>query len=362
MIITILIVLFSLVILVTIHELGHFLFAKKFGVKVEEFGIGFPPRLFGKKIGETIYSINLLPLGAFVKIMGEDGGSTDPRSFSQKPIWQRAIILAAGVVAFWIVAILIFTSIVAFSNIPTAVTDDFIQEGITPYVQIYAISADSPADVAGIKVGDEILNIKVSDAETVDISTVGEVQNLSRLYGGNSITLFLSRGEETLDVSLTPRIDPENGEGAMGIGLVRVANLETVWYKSPIVGAQITWEQTKAIPTIMVGALVRKIRGEKVTDVQIVSPIGVVQIMGQALQIGFANFLMFMGMIAIWLALFNLLPIPALDGGRLLFLLIEWLRKKPISHKIEGKITGVFFFLLVGLMLVLTLRDIIRLF
>lgn len=101
---------------------------------------------------------------------------------------------------------------------------------------------------------------------------------------------------------------------------------------------------------------------EKVTDVQIVSPIGVVQIMGQALQIGFANFLMFMGMIAIWLALFNLLPIPALDGGRLLFLLIEWIRKKPISHKIEQKITGIFFFLLVGLMLLVTLRDIIRLF
>ena len=294
--------------------------------------------------------------------MGEDGGSTDSRSFSQKPIWQRAIILVAGVVAFWIVAILIFTSIVLFSNIPTAVTDDFVENGVEPYVQVYTVSDDSPADIAGIKVGDEISSIILSDNKTTDISTVKQVQDISRLHGGGSITLSLARGEETIDVSLIPRVNPENGEGAMGIGLVRVANLETAWYKSPIVGTQIAWSQTKAIPTIMVGALVRKIRGEKVTDVQLVSPIGVVQIMGQALQIGFANFLMFMGMIAIWLALFNLLPIPALDGGRLLFLLIEAIRKKPISNKIEQKITGVFFFLLVGLMLLLTVRDIFRLF
>jgi len=143
---------------------------------------------------------------------------------------------------------------------------------------------------------------------------------------------------------------------------VRVADLATTWYRSPLVGAKITISQTKAIPVVMFSALYRKLKGEKVTDVQIVSPIGVVQIMGQALQRGVGNFFMFIGMIAVWLALFNLLPIPALDGGRILFLIIEAIRKKPVKHKIEQTITGVFFIIIMVLMLLLVVRDIIRLF
>lgn len=372
MILTILIVLISLIILVALHELGHFLFAKKFGVDVEEFGIGYPPRIWGKKFGKTIYSINLLPLGAFVKILGfEDHEGKNEHSFSAKPIWQRAVILLAGVVAFWIVAFFIFTFVVGFTSVPTAVPDDFTEEGVVPYVQIYGVEADSPAGIAGIKMGDAIKAMKFESVteedenlkeEIIEIGKVKEVQEFTERHKGEQISLMLLRGSDEVEVYLVPRVNPPMGEGAMGIGLVRVADLATVWYKSPVVGAKIVISQTKAIPTIMFSALVRKLKGEKVTDVQIVSPIGVVQIMGQALERGTGQFFMFMGMIAIWLALFNLLPIPALDGGRLLFLVIEAVRGKPVNPKIEQKITGVFFFLIIALMILLVIRDIIRLF
>ena len=372
MLFIILIVLISLIVLVALHELGHFLLAKKFGVEVEEFGIGYPPRVWGKKIGKTIYSINLLPIGAFVKILGfEDYEGKNKNSFSAKPIWQRVVILLAGVVVFWIIAFLIFTFVVGFTEVPTAVSDDFVEEGVVPYVQIYGVASDSPAGEAGIQMGDAIKAMKFesipvegenSIVETMEISTVKEVQEFTEKYKGEQISLMVLRGAEEVAVSLVPRANPPMGEGAMGIGLVRVADLATTWYKSPVVGAKITINQTKAIPSVMFSALYRKLKGEKVTDVQIVSPIGVVQIMGQALQRGVGDFFMFVGMIAVWLALFNLLPIPALDGGRLLFLVIEAIRKKPVKHSIEQKITGVFFIIIMALMLLLVIRDIIRLF
>jgi len=356
---TILIVIISLIILVALHELGHFLFAKKYGVAVEEFGIGLPPRIWGKKIGETTYSINLLPLGAFVKMLGfDDHEGKNKHSFSAKPIWQRAVILLAGIVAFWIIAFLIFTFVVGFSSIPTAVPDDFTEQGVVPYVQIYGVASDSPADLAGITMGDEIKLMKFGST-SLEISTVKEVTDFTEENKGNEISLMLSRASEDIEVSLVPRVNPPIGEGAMGIGLIRVANLSTTWYKAPLVGAKITISQTKGIPVTMFSALYRKIKGEKVTDVQIVSPIGVVKIMGQALQRGVAQFFMFVGMIAVWLAIFNLLPIPALDGGRLLFLLIEAIRRKPVKAKIEQRITGVFFLIIMALMIVLVVKDII---
>ena len=157
---TLIIVLISFLVLIILHELGHYLFAKKFGVKVEEFGIGLPPRLIGKKFGETIYSINLLPLGAFVRLEGEEKVVPGPRSFSAKPIWQRMVIVAAGVVAFWIVAVLIFTGLGMTSGIPTGIGDEETQGITNPKVQILAVAKDSPAHQAGIELGDSILKME----------------------------------------------------------------------------------------------------------------------------------------------------------------------------------------------------------
>lgn len=352
MILTIIIVIVSLIVLMALHELGHFLFAKKFGVPVEEFGIGYPPRIWGKKIGDTVYSINWLPLGAFVKITGENQESSDSRAFSKKPIWQRFVILFAGGVSFWLVAFVILMFVGGISGVPTAIPDDLDSGFNQATVQIMSVSKDSPAYEVGIKMGDIFLySDKVKDIQQIISASLGEEMQVTLL-----------RGDKEINVSLTPRINPPQGQGAIGVGLVRVASLKTKWYKAPWQAVQITARQTKAIPVVLGRALKKKFQGEKVTEVQFVGPIGVGQMMGNALNQGVGNFLMLVAMIAIWLALFNFLPIPALDGGRILFLIIEAIIRRPVSSKIEQTINTIFFLLLILLMIVVTFRDVVRLF
>lgn len=360
MFITILIVLFSLIALTALHETGHFILAKKFGIKVEEFGIGYPPRIFGKKFGETIYSLNLLPFGAFVKITGEDGESASPRSFSQKPLWQRALTLLAGVLMFWIVAFLIFTFAAGLFGLPTAI-DDAV-DAPTAQVQVLAVSAGSPAQRVGIQAGDVIVNIKSQISNIKYVDKTKEVSEIAQENKGKEIEMVLQRNGKEVSIALTPRGNPPQGEGAIGIALVRVASLSAPWYKAPLVGFQITFRQTKAIPVVLYQAIAAKIRGEKVAGVQFMGPVGVGQMLGLALGQGAGNFLVLIAMISVWLALFNLLPIPALDGGRLLFLGVEAIRRKPMNHKIEQKVNSGFFLALIALMVLITARDLLRLF
>jgi len=363
MILTIIIVLFSLIALTALHELGHFLLARKFGVKVEEFGIGYPPKIWGKKFGETIYSLNLLPFGAFVRILGGEEASDSKESFSQKPIWQRALILLGGVVSFWIIAFLIFVLIIGVGGVPTAITDDFSQEGISPYVQIFQVSPDSPAFIAGLKAGDVIQDMAIlSTGKLLLVGKVADVKDFADTHRGQEIEITILRGKVAEIFTLTPRIEPPQGEGAMGVALVRAADLKYPWYQTPWQAAKLTIQQTEAIPFALGGAIKEKIAGNKNSGLQFVGPIGIGQIMGQAINQGWGNFLTLMAMIAIWMALFNLLPVPALDGGRLLFLVIEAIKRKPVNRKLEQRITAVFFFLMVALMAVVSIKDIIRLF
>jgi len=364
---TILIILFSLVALTALHELGHFLLAKRFGVKVEEFGIGYPPRIYGKKFGETIYSLNLLPFGAFVRILGDEEASNSERSFTKKSIGQRALILLGGVVSFWIVAAVIFTAIVGVGGVPTAVPDDFSQTGVEPFVQIVQVAKGSPAEAVGIKAGDVINKLKVQSAklkveEEIDIDKASQIQDFVVNNRGEELVVSLQRGDKEMEVSVVPRINPPAGEGSMGVALARVAVLKYVWYQAPYQGVKITLQQTKAIPIALVKAIQEKIAGSKNSGLQFMGPIGIGQMMGQAMNQGWGSFLILMAMISIWMALFNVLPVPALDGGRLLFLIIELVRRKPVNQKIEQKITGAFFFLLIALMAVVSVKDIIRLF
>src|SRR6185295_14321264 len=153
MLLTLIIAFFSLIVLMIIHEFGHFIIAKKFGVHVEEFGIGYPPRLFGKQFGETVYSVNLIPLGAFVKIKGEEGDIDDPRSFSTLVMWKRILIVLGGVIAFWVAAIVIFSVLFGIgASVP--VGDQDITDGSSVFIKIVQIADNSPAQTAGAKVGD----------------------------------------------------------------------------------------------------------------------------------------------------------------------------------------------------------------
>ena len=362
MIFTILIIFFTLIGLLVLHEFGHFILAKKFGVEVEEFGVGYPPRIFGKRVGETIYSLNLLPFGAFVKIKGEEGklGVEDARSFSGKPIWQRALILVGGVVSFWLIGFIIFSVIAGTWGLPISVPDDFqpqnlragVQIAKGPQVQIISISSGSPAETAGLQTGDIMLKF----------DKVKEVQEFTAEHLNQKTTLTIKRGEEVFDVNLVPRISPPEGEGAIGVALARTILKKYSWYKAPLQGVLVTWRQTVAVPVILGGILAKAIQGEKIEGVRLVGPIGIGEIMAEALKISFGNFLLLIAMISIWLALFNLLPIPAVDGGRLLFLGIEKVKGSPVNPNLERNITALFFSILVALMIFVTIKDIVRLF
>jgi len=366
MILTIIIVVLSLIILMSLHELGHFFLAKKFGITVEEFGIGYPPRIWGKKIKNTIYSINWLPLGAFVKILGEDDTKEkNPGSFASKPLWQRALVLFGGVASFWIIAFLIISVLAGVAGVPTAVPDSFNGTGKeTPKVQIFSVAKNSPADLSGIKAGDEIKRLQVTNNELLITETdkVAEIQSFIAGHKGEEILFSLQRGDESLTVTSTPRTDPPKGEGALGVALARVAHMQVAWYASPWIGLKITALQTKDIPVQWYLLLEKKINKVPTPEVQLVGPVGLGQIMTQALGQGAGNYLMLVAIISIYLAFFNLLPIPALDGGRLLFIAIEAIRRKPVKPEVEQKITTVFFAALILMALIFTFQDIRRLF
>ncbi len=370
MILTIIIVVISLILLMSLHEMGHFLLARKFGITVEEFGLGYPPKIWGKKIGDTVYSINWLPLGAFVKILGEDETQKKTEgSFASKPLWQRALVLFGGVASFWIIAFLIITILAGISGVPTAVPDSFNGMGKeTPKVQIFSVAKNSPADLSGIKTGDEILKLKTKneklkiEGQEIETNKIVEIQEFISEHKGDEIIFFLQRGDEVLTVTSTPRIDPPKGEGALGVALARVAHMQVAWYKAPWVGLKITALQTKDIPVQWYELIKKKINKVPTPDVQLVGPVGLGQIMGQALGQGAGNYLMLVAIIAIYLAFFNLLPIPALDGGRLLFIAIEAIRKKPVKPEVEQKITTIFFIALILMALIFTFQDIRRLF
>ncbi|MBZ9571816.1 site-2 protease family protein [Patescibacteria group bacterium] len=357
MVFNILIIIFSLVFLLALHEFGHFILAKKFGVKVEEFGIGIPPRILKKKIGETIYSLNLLPIGAFVKLYGEEERIKEPTSFSGKPIWQRTLIVIGGVVTFWIISAILLTIIAGIWGLPIAVEDESNHNLIDSKIQIIKIASGSPAEVAGLRSGDTILKLVRNDQE-LKTDKVKEVIEFTQAHKGEEITLAIQRGKEIFEVSLVPRVSPPEGEGPMGVALIRTALKLYPWSKAPIQGILLTAKTTISIPYLFGDILKKAIRGERVEEVEFKGLVGISRLMVGELQKGINYFLSSLAMISIFLAFFNILPIPALDGGRLLFLGIEKIRGRPLNQKIEQRINTIFFALLIALMIWVTIKDI----
>ncbi|MDO8424657.1 MAG: M50 family metallopeptidase [bacterium] len=359
MFIAIIIAFISLIGLLVLHEFGHFILAKRFGVKVEEFGIGYPPRIFGKKIGETVYSVNLLPFGAFVRVPGEIGETQDERSFSKQPIFKRVLIMLGGVVSFWIMAILIF-SVVFNLGAPVALGDEETSGFSNPQVQIAAVSPGSPAEAAGLKPGDTIKTISILNSQ-FPISKVREVQSLAEQHKGQEIVFTIERVKKSFDFNLVPRVSPPSGEGPLGVALVRMGVKTYPWWQTPWQGISQTWNLTLAVFQGYYQALANVSQGMP-SGVQLTGPVGIFHMMGQASQMGLGYFLNFIGLISIYLAVFNILPIPATDGGKLIFLGIEFFRRKPVSPKIEQRITTVFFLAMIGLMVWVTIKDVIRIF
>ena len=363
-ILTLVLALFSLIALMVIHEYGHFIIAKKFGVRVDEFGIGYPPKIWGKKIGETEYSINWIPFGAFVRIYGEEGGVDDLRSFQNLKIWKRVLIVIGGVAAFWIAAIIIFSVLFGIgADLP--VGDQDVAGLTNAQVKIVSVSQNSPAGLAGIKIGDTVKDIIVGKIDT-KVSKVAEFQKITSDNKGKQITLTIGRGNQDINVNLTPRVSPPAGEGSVGVGLERMATLikKTVWYETPIQGVVYTWNTTinalAGLYSTFAGLFTHK---GLPAGAAFAGPIGITVFLANAASYGAGFFLYFIGTIAVLVAIFNLFPIPALDGGKLIFLLLEKIKGKPVSVKWEQGITMVFFIILITLSLFITIRfDVPRLF
>ncbi len=359
MLITVITFIVILGLLIFVHEFGHFLAAKKNGVKVEEFGFGFPPRILGIKKGETTYSLNLIPLGGFVKIFGEDGEEkNNQRSFAAKKIWQRATILLAGVAMNIFLAIIVI-SLGFWLGLPTAVEDSQIVSGAK--IQITEIASNSPAQAAGIKAGDFIVKIS-GEKELVNIEKISEVQNSIAENKGREIFITLRRGSEIREVKITPRVSSPAGEGALGVSLARITTTAFPWYKAIYEGFKMTFILIWAIISGLGYLIWQMVSYGRAPGVEIAGPVGIFSLTGQAAQLGFVYLLQLIALLSVNLAIVNALPFPALDGGRVLFLIIEKIKGSPVSQRVEKAIHSAGFVFLIILMLLITIQDIVKIF
>lgn len=353
---TIILFLIVLAVLVLVHEFGHFYAAKKCGVRVDEFGLGFPPRIWSTKRGETIYSINAIPFGGFVKIFGEspnDESITGPlnsRSFVHKPRWMQVIILLSGIVMNILFAWVLF-GIAFTSGMTTGVSENNSKYITDSHVIIVDVLPNSPAAKAGLSSGDEILSFE----------TVPAIQDLIKSSGGKKITFEVQHlaGKKTIDV--TPEKGVLGNNYAIGISMDLVGKIKLPVHLAFWESAKLTGLMFKNIVIGIYTLIHNAIIGQGDMS-QISGPIGIARLVGDAGRLGFVYLLSFTAFISLNLAVLNLIPFPALDGGRILFVGIEAIRRKMISAKVANTVNAIGFGLLLAFMLFVTYRDVVKLF
>lgn len=342
--------------LVLAHEAGHFFAAKRAGVKVHEFGIGFPPRLYGKQFGETVYTINLLPFGGFVRIEGEDGSQAahpTHESFVAKPLSTKLLIVLAGVMINWLIAAALF-GIVQTAGTPVPIADD--AGGDDPRVTLTSIAEESPAETAGLSVGDSIAAITTGEGMEY-VTRVDEVQSILATNAGEEITLLVQRGDETRTVMLTPRINPPEGEGAVGVALLRVATVSYPWYEAPWRGVFLAGSLTISMLESF-GDMFRTLIVEQRAVEGLAGPVGIAYLTGEVRSLGTLFLLNFIAILSLNLAILNAIPFPALDGGRAVIAFVERIRGRAISAELLGRVNATGFAVLILLIVAITIRDI----
>lgn len=319
-------------VLIFAHELGHFITAKATGVKVNEFALGMGPVLFKKKVGETQYSLRLFPIGGFCAMEGEDEDSADERAFNKKPAWQRAIVLAAGSVMNVVLTIIILSMLLFTAGYPT--------------VEISQVSTGSPASAAGILPGDElkaINNTKITEWD--DIYTI-----IGKLQPGTEISIEVERNGEAL-MFKSQTAQAEDGRTIIGI--------KPVTEKRPLSaisdGFKSTWSMTVAMMDVLKQLFTGHVAASDLTG-----PVGIVYMVGDSAKMGIQYVAYLAALISLNLAIINLLPFPALDGGRLVFLVVRKITGKAITDKMEANIHTAGIILLFGLMIYVTWNDILR--
>ncbi|OHA08726.1 MAG: hypothetical protein A3B37_02650 [Candidatus Sungbacteria bacterium RIFCSPLOWO2_01_FULL_59_16] len=358
MLITTLLFILLLGFLVLVHEWGHFFVARKFGVRVEEFAFGFPPRLASITRRGTRYALNLFPLGGYVRILGEGGeAESDPASFSSRPVWQRFWIIAAGVGMNFVLAWLLF-SFGHGLGLPTVVGDGDAGPGAR--VTVIGLAPNSPAEAGGLRFGDAIRELGTAE-ETVAVAAIDDVQRFIDRHRGETVRLEVQRGHEVVTIRAIPRASPPPGEGALGIAMARVGTIRSPWWRAPWDGAKTTASATVGITRALGGALGDLISaGEVPTDLS--GPVGIFVFADESRRLGTIYLLELAGVLSVNLALLNILPIPALDGGRILFLFLEGVRGVRVNARLEQMVHTIGFVLLLFLMAAITYRDIVRIF
>ncbi|MFQ5661997.1 MAG: RIP metalloprotease RseP [Candidatus Paceibacteria bacterium] len=369
---SIIIFIIVLVVLILVHEVGHFIAAKRAGIRVDEFGIGFPPKIFSKKIGETNYSLNWIPFGGFVKIFGEDpseesiSGPDSKRSFVNKKRGTQALVIAMGVIFNMLLAVVLF-SWGFMAGMPVSDIDPLVvdkgYEISNPKLTVIDVLEDTPAENAGLKAGDEILSV-ATRSDNVEVLNADNVSEFIAAHKGEDIAFVYDRNGEVALAEIIPEenvVPDEPERGAIGTLLGTVGTLKLPVHRALIEGAVLTYEMTVLIAVALGGFLASAFTLSADLS-QIAGPVGIVGLVGDAAALGLIALLNFTAIISIHLAIINLLPFPALDGGRLVVILIEAIKRSPLKPKIVNAVNTIGFILLILLMLVVTYSDIVKLF
>lgn len=362
---TLIVFIFILGLLVFVHELGHFVVARKNGIKAEEFGFGFPPRAVGVYFNEktnkwkfikgskevvsknTIYSLNWFPIGGFVRIKGEDGdGKKDKDSFASKSALVRISVLSAGVLMNFVLAWVLLSATFMIGSY-----QDVTGENVgNAKVLVESIEKGSPAENMGLKIGDVIL--KKGDGEK--ISTVVDVQQYAGDNIGNEISLIIERSGKQMTLTGTPRLNPETGRGVLGISSIgEVVEVRYPFFKSLWLGL----EEMGGMFAMIGKVLASLFQGQN-AGVEVMGPVKLAMFTGQIIPLGFVFMLRFIAVFSVNLGVINILPFPALDGGRILFIIIEKIKGSAVSQKTEAIFHSVGMMILLSLMLFITMREV----
>jgi regulator of sigma E protease len=330
--------------LVFIHELGHFLAAKWAGIRVERFSLGFPPRMIGKKIGDTDYCISWIPLGGYVKMAGMIDESMDaniegkPWEFMSKPIWKRAIVIAAGPIMNILLALFFFTALYQHYGVPQ-LTDQPVIERVMP---------DMPAGKIGLQPNDRILSV---DGQSVE--TWQQLTALIHARPEKEIILEWERAGEKFQTTVVPRRDPQDQKGRIGIAGPKIEMRQAGFGEAFVFASGRSWFVTREIFKF----IGRLFSGKESVREGLAGPAQMMKMAGQVAREGFGEYINFIALISLQLALLNILPIPALDGGHLVFLGLEAILRRPVSVQARIRVQQIGMALLLALMLFIFIND-----
>ena len=374
-VLSVLLGLFLLVFLVVIHELGHAIVAKRNGVVVEEFGVGFPPRAWEKKLKNgVLFTLNWLPLGGFVKLQGEHDAANKKGDYGAASLWAKTKILLAGVFINWAFAVLIFTGL-ALSGLPKVIDNQYTVKSDTTEIRkpvsIASVTPGSPADKAGLEKGDAMIRFAGQP-----LDQPSDLSALTQKYKGQSVEMIYRRGGSEKIVRLTLRAANEDSKGYLGVSAEQRTTYRSTW-SAPIVGVALTGQLAKATlqglgdMVVKLGSgIIEKLNpstqsqaNEKLSAVGtgVAGPLAILGILfPSASEAGPSAILFMTGLISLALAIMNILPIPALDGGRWFVTVLFRIMKKPLDKELEEKIHGTGFMILMALFVLVTIADVTK--